>query len=414
MLNMGSICLDLKHAGTDPTKELMEKAKSIAAELRRDTEEFTGWVNWPLDMPVEWIEKMEKVAEDIRGKCDKLIVIGIGGSYLGTAAVMDALDGHKPGIPEILYAGNNMSGYYHSQFKAVIENNDVCLCVVSKSGTTMESRLAFSVLKQWMLEKYGRKECAKRIVAITDPKKGVLREESGREGYTCFEIPPNIGGRYSAFTPGILFPLAVGGVDIKQMIQGAQALIKDDEFWENGLLYSLSRYELYRSGKQIEVFEYYDPSLRLIGEWCKQLFGESEGKDGQGLFPVSLTLSTDLHSMGQFLQEGNQIFFETVIHVMNRELDVTIPVSAGDDIGGRSLNELNTTTVDGVIDAHLKANIPIIRINIDELSEHSIGQLLYFLMITAAVTGKLMGIDPFNQPGVEQYKKEVRKRMGIE
>ena len=411
---MSNISLDLKHSGIELTKDSIENAKKTAAYLREDKEDFTGWVNWPFDMPAEWISRMNEVAGEIRGKCNKLIVIGIGGSYLGTAAVMDALGGNKPGFPEILYAGNNMSGYYHSQFKSVIENEDVCLCVVSKSGTTMESRLAFSVLKQWMLEKYGREECAKRIVAITDPVKGVLREEADREGYVTFEIPPNIGGRYSAFTPGILFPLAVGGIDIEEMLQGARDLIKEDEFWEKGLLYALNRYELYKAGKQIEVFEYYDPSLSLIGEWCKQLFGESEGKEGQGLFPASLTLSTDLHSMGQFLQEGNQIFFETVIHVMNREADVTIPASAGDDLGGRSLNELNTTTVDGVIDAHLKANIPIIRINIDELNEHSIGELLYFLMITAAVTGKLMGIDPFNQPGVEQYKKEVRKRMGIE
>ena len=407
-----SINLDYVRGAEDVIESGKKDAAEILAYLRRDEETYTGWVNWPNKMPQAWIEKMERVAEDVKAKCERLIVIGIGGSYLGTAAIIDALGGSKAGCPEVVYAGNNMSGYYHASLKSVIDKYETCLCVVSKSGGTMESRLAFNILKDWMYEKYGREESAKRIVAITDPVKGILREETDREGYVNFEIPGNIGGRYSAFTPGIMFPLAVAGVDIRALLAGAKAISNDDDFWQEGLKYALARYALYSAGKNIEVFEYYDPSLRLIGEWCKQLFGESEGKDGKGLFPVSLTFSTDLHSMGQFLQDGHQIFFETIINVLNRDKDIIIPESAGRDLAGKSLNDINAMAVKGVMSAHAKADIPMIRIDVDEMTEETLGQLLYFLMMSAAVTGKLMGIDPFNQPGVEDYKQEIRNLLG--
>lgn len=405
----------IRFNGTDKvniSKDDRKKALAIRAELKEDKEDFTGWVNWPSEIPEEWMSKMEKVAEDVRKKCDRLIVIGIGGSYLGTAAIIDALGGSRPGCPEVIYAGNNMSGYYHAGLKEMIDNHETCLCVVSKSGGTMESRLAFSILKDWMYEKYGREETAKRIISITDPAKGILREETDKEGYVDFEIPGNIGGRYSAFTPGIMFPLAVAGVDIRTLLKGAEEMSGNEAFWQEGLDYALTRYALYKAGKAIEVFEYYDPSLRLIGEWCKQLFGESEGKEGKGIFPASLTFSTDLHSMGQFLQEGNQIFFETIINVLNRSRDVKVPESAGPELAGRSLNDINAMAVKGVMAAHAKADIPMIRIDVDEMNEEALGQLLYFLMMTAAVTGKLMGIDPFNQPGVEDYKQEIRNLLG--
>ena len=405
----------IRFNGTDKvniSKDDREKALAIRAELKEDREDFTGWVNWPSEIPEEWMSKMEKGAEDVRKKCDRVIVIGIGGSYLGTAAIIDALGGSRPGCPEVIYAGNNMSGYYHAGLKEVIDNHETCLCVVSKSGGTMESRLAFSILKDWMYEKYGKEETAKRIISITDPAKGILREETDKEGYVDFEIPGNIGGRYSAFTPGIMFPLAVAGVDIRTLLRGAEEMSGNEAFWQEGLDYALTRYALYKAGKAIEVFEYYDPSLRLIGEWCKQLFGESEGKEGKGIFPASLTFSTDLHSMGQFLQEGNQIFFETIINVLNRSRDVKVPESAGPELAGRSLNDINAMAVKGVMAAHAKADIPMIRIDVDEMNEEALGQLLYFLMMTAAVTGKLMGIDPFNQPGVEDYKQEIRNLLG--
>lgn len=406
------IKIDLEKTGISFAKADVEEALAIREYLKEDKEAFTGWVNWPTELPADWMKAMHEAADDIRAKCDKLIVIGIGGSYLGTAAVLDALGGSKPGCPEVVYAGNNMSGYYLAGLKDVVENSEVCLCVVSKSGGTMESRLAFSVLKDWMYEKYGKEETAKRIVAITDPEKGILREEADREGYVTFEIPGNIGGRYSAFTPGIMFPLAVAGVDIDTFVKGAKDISDEEAFWQTGLEYALTRYMLNDAGKDIEVFEYYDPSLRLIGEWCKQLFGESEGKEGKGIFPASLTLSTDLHSMGQFLQEGNQIFFETILNVLNRDKDVMVPESAGPELAGRSLNDINAMAVKGVMAAHGKAGIPMVKIDIEDISEYSLGQLLYFLMMTAAVTGKLMGIDPFNQPGVEDYKQEIRDLLG--
>ncbi|MBR2539217.1 MAG: glucose-6-phosphate isomerase [Mogibacterium sp.] len=409
---MKKLSIDLSNAPADICKEY-DKALAIMAELREDKEDYTGWVNWPATIPEEWMSKMESVAEVVRSKCDKLIVIGIGGSYLGTAAVIEALGGSKPGYPEVVYAGNNMSGYYLAGLEKVVKDNETCVCVVSKSGGTMESRLAFSVIKGWMYEKYGREETARRIVAITDPHKGILREEANAEGYETFEIPSNIGGRYSAFTPGIMFPLAVAGVDIRAFVGGALEMSKDEEYWkEEGVKYALTRHALNEAGKDIEVVEYYDPSLRLIGEWCKQLFGESEGKEGRGLFPASLTFSTDLHSMGQFLQEGHQIFFETVINILNRDKDVTVPESAGADLAGRSLNDINLMAVKGVMAAHRKADIPIVRIDVEDVTEASLGQLLYFLMMTSAVTGKLMGIDPFNQPGVEDYKQEIRNLLG--
>ena len=387
------------------------KALAIKAELQKNLEEFTGWVNWPCEITDEFLTDLETVAADIRSKCDKLIVIGIGGSYLGTAAVIEALGGSKAGCPEVVYAGNNMSGNYHAQFQQLIKDNEVCICVVSKSGGTMESRIAFSLMKSWMYEKYGEEEASKRIVAITDPCKGILREEVNAKGYASFEIPGNIGGRYSAFTAGIMFPLAVAGVDIRAFVQGAKDAACDDEFWKNnGVDYALTRFALLESGKDIEVFEYYDPSLRLVGEWCKQLFGESEGKEGKGLFPASLTLSTDLHSMGQFLQDGNQIFFETVINVLNWDKDVVVP--AGDSLAGMSLNSINQSAIKGVIEAHSKVGVPIIQLEIEDTKEYCLGQLLYFFMMTAAITGKLMEIDPFTQEGVEQYKAEIRRLLG--
>lgn len=390
----------------------MDCAEAIMAELRRDIEEYTGWVNWPTELPEEWTAKMKTVAEDIRGRCDKLIVIGVGGSYLGTAAVLDALGGSAEGCPEVLYAGNSLSGNYHARFEQIIKDNDVCLCVVSKSGGTMESLLAFSILKGWMYEKYGREETAKRIVAITDPVRGRLREEADREGYETFEIPGNIGGRYSAFTPAIMFPLAVAGVDIDEFVHGARDIQSDEDWWKNeGVKYALVRYAMLESGKAIEIFEYYDPSMRLIGEWCKQLFGESEGKDGKGLFPASLTFSTDLHSVGQFLQEGNRVFFETVINVLNWDKDVTVPDSAGEQLAGRSLNDINQMAVKGAMAAHKKADVEIVQLELEDSREYCIGQLFYLLMMTAAVTGKLMDVDPFNQPGVEDYKSEIRKLL---
>lgn len=389
-----------------------DEALAIMDYLRQDKEDYTGWVNWPMNIPAELIDKMTSIAADIQTKFDTMVVAGIGGSYLGTAAVIDATGGNRKGYPEIVYAGNNMSGATLAGIVDIVREKNACLCVVSKSGGTMETRIAFSVIKEELRKKYGN-DISDRIIAITDPVKGILREEVNAEGYRSFEIPGNIGGRYSAFTAGIMFPLAVAGVDIKAFVEGAKDIAADKEFWKSeGVKYALTRFALNNAGKDVEVFEYYNPSFRLIGEWCKQLFGESEGKEGKGIFPASLTLSTDLHSMGQYLQDGKHLLFETILNVENWDRDVVIPASAGDAMAGRSLNEINHLAMEGVIAAHRQADVPIIRIDIKDNKEYSIGQLLYFLMMTAGVTGKLMKIDPFTQDGVEQYKAEIRRLLG--
>lgn len=387
-------------------------ALKIIDELREDKEAFTGWVNWPINIDGALVDEILDKAEEVKKICDVMVVAGIGGSYLGTAAVVDATGGSRKDCPELVYVGNNMSGAALAKTVEYIKDKETCLCVVSKSGGTMETRIAFSVLKDELRKKYG-KDASKRIIAITDPEKGILREETNKEGYASFGIPGNIGGRYSAFTPAIMFPLAVAGVDIRAFVEGAREMAENDEFWKTeGVKYALTRFALNQAGKDIEVFEYYNPALRLIGEWCKQLFGESEGKEGKGLFPASLTLTTDLHSMGQYLQEGKQIFFETVLNVMNWDRDITVPESAGSTYAGKSLNAINQLAMEGVILAHKKAGVEIVRLDIDDVSDRTVGQLLYFLMMTAAITGKLMGIDPFNQPGVEDYKAEIRNKLG--
>ena len=392
--------------------EQQSMARCILDTIWQDTEDFTGWTHYAENMPDELLKDVEDTAKKIQGMCDTLVVIGIGGSYLGSAAILEALGGHKAGYPELVFAGTNLSGNAQSKILADLKDKEFCLCVVSKSGITMESMIAFSVYKEALQKKYGDKY-AERIVAVTDPEKGLLREEANRGGYKTFEIPSNVGGRYSAYTPGIIFPLAVAGVDVRTFVEGAKSMA-DEKFWHGeGLDYALARYAMLESGKVLEVYEYFDPCLRLFGEWMKQLFAESEGKEGKGLFPVTLTLSTDLHSIGQYLQEGKPMFFETFIDVKEWKNDVKVPESIGNALGGMSMNEINAAAVEGVIAAHHKAGTPILRLTLDRLDEYTLGQLTYYCMMTAAITGKLMGVDPFNQPGVEQYKKEIKARLGL-
>lgn len=407
METMINLKLDRARLSDKTLEENRGKACDIVTELFKNQEDFTGWVNRPIEIDEEEVKDMIETAKKVQSMSSAMIVIGIGGSYLGTAAIRDALAENLDGI-DLYFAGNNLSGTYLSRILEVIDNNEVSVCVVSKSGTTMETLIAWSIIREKMQKKYG-KDFADRIIAITDPEKGKLREEATAEGYKTYVIPGNIGGRYSAFTAGILFPLAVAGVDIQALIDGAAALAAP-EFWteKNGIDYALARYALYTSGKEIEAYEFYEPSLRNIGEWLKQLFAESEGKEGQGLFPATLFFSTDLHSIGQFLQEGHQIFFETVVNVLNGAKDIVVPESAGKPLAGKSMNEVNQVAVQGVMEAHSKADVPIIQIEVDRIDEYTLGQLLYYMMMSAAVTGKLMEIDPFNQPGVEAYKSEMR------
>lgn len=404
-----NIKLNLEQAKIN-ISENYDKALTIFDELREDKEEYTGWVNWPCEIPETLFTEMESEAIRVRKLCKLLIVVGIGGSYLGTAAIAKAISQRKEDSPRMVFAGNNLSGEKLSKIIEDVKENDACMCVVSKSGETLETKIAYKTIREVMEEKYG-KETKDRIIAITDAEKGSLRQDVKEQGYKSFEIPRNIGGRYSAFTPAILFPLAVIGIDIRNFVKGAREIASDSNFWkEEGIKYAITRYALNKSGKDVEIFEYFDPSLGLLGEWCKQLFGESEGKENQGLFPTTLSLSRDLHSLGQYLQEGKLIFFETIINIKKFEHDVILPKSVG-VAGGMSLNEVNQFAVEGVSAAHSKRGASIIVIEVDDKKEYSLGQLLYFMMMTAAITGKLMGVNPFTQDGVEKYKSEIRNKL---
>ncbi|MDD2190287.1 MAG: glucose-6-phosphate isomerase [Eubacteriales bacterium] len=398
-----------------------EELAALKKKLWSGEEDFTGWVKLPYEYNKNELKRILATAEKIRKQCLVLVVIGIGGSYLGARAVISALADGADSAPEICYAGQNLSGTYHKELLKKIRDKEFCLCVISKSGTTTEPSVAFSILKDELYKKYGREEAAKRIYAITDAEKGVLRQEADREGYESFVVPDDIGGRYSVLTAVGLLPIAAAGIDIEKLLLGAESIAdktspvieEDGEAktlqTDEAALLAAARVSLLNRGKTVEVYEYYEPKLQYFTEWLKQLFGESEGKDGKGIFPASLQFSTDLHSMGQFLQDGNQIFFETVLDVSNPPGDLIVPESAGELLAGMSMNAVNQAAVQGVIAAHEEAGIPIIKLDIPELTPYCFGQLIYFFETSCALSGYLMGVNPFDQPGVESYKAEMKK-----
>lgn len=388
-------------------KSELENAKK---RLWSGKEPFTGWVSLPFDYDRKELQEILAAAEKIRKQCEVFIVIGIGGSYLGAQAAISSLRPAGEVVPEIYFAGQNLSGTYHKELLEKIKGKEICLCVISKSGTTTEPSVAFSILKDELCKKYGREEAAGRIYAITDAKTGILRDETNREGYESFVVPDDIGGRYSVLTAVGLLPIAVAGIDVEAMLKGAEAAAEaSKKTGADSELLAAARMTLLSRGKTIEVFEYYEPKLQFFSEWLKQLFGESEGKDGKGIFPAALQFSTDLHSMGQFLQDGNQIFFETVLNVLNPPGDLIVPESAGELLAGKSMNAINQAAVEGVIAAHQATSVPIIKLDIPELSPHCFGQMVYFFETACALSGYLNGVNPFDQPGVESYKNEMRK-----
>ena len=389
-----------------------EKAYAAHDRLWDGKDDFTGWVKLPMDHDKDELEDIIATGYKIQEQCDLLIVIGIGGSYLGARAAIEALPVYGEGkYPEVRFAGNNISGTYHSLLLEELKNRETCLCVISKSGTTTEPSIAFAILKDALINKYGKAEASKRIYAITDAHKGVLREEVEREGYKSFVVPDDVGGRFSVLTAVGLLPISAGGVDVKSMLAGAEAAMSSPKWDKEAADYAIARFLLMEDGKSIEVIESYEPQLQFFAGWLQQLFGESEGKEGKGLFPASLGFSADLHSMGQFLQEGNQIFFETVLDVIKPDRDIIVPESAGGFLAGRSMNAVNKAAVNGVIAAHRKIGVPIVKIDIPELSPYCFGQMIYFFEMTCAITGLMMNVNPFDQPGVESYKAEMRKEL---
>jgi glucose-6-phosphate isomerase len=411
------ISIDVSQGGI-PREDLEKKREEGEQALSRlwsGELPYTGWVSLPLEIQkkdsffMEEVERMETVALAIQNRCKLFVVIGIGGSYLGARAALEAL-GPKEGYPEIRFAGFHLSGTYHEKLLEEVMHKDTCLCVISKSGTTTEPSFAFSVLKEAMIEKYGEKEAFKRIFAVTDSAKGILCQECQELGYTQFEIPDDIGGRYSVLTAVGLLPLAVAGMDIRALLEGAYECASDPG-WDHELVdYGILRYLLWGSGKRIEIFEYYEPRFQYFAEWLKQLFGESEGKEGKGLYPASLSFTADLHSMGQFLQEGTPLFFETILDLQEPEGDVWV-TDVNSPFYRMSMNQVNRAAIQGVMKAHSQVGTPMVKIEIPKMNERILGQLFYFFETSCAITALLMGVNPFDQPGVEAYKAEMKKEL---
>jgi glucose-6-phosphate isomerase len=403
------------------------KGRLLEAQKRLESgnEDFTGWVKLPLEYDKGELKKIQETANRIRSQCDAFVVVGIGGSYLGARAAIEMLGKTGQSLtgtsgPAVYFAGQNISGTYHAELIEEIRDKELSICVISKSGTTTEPSIAFALLKDLLIKKYGKEEANRRIYAITDLGKGILREETEREGYESFVVPDDIGGRYSVLTAVGLLPIAVAGIDVEAMLNGAEheakkagpfAPVWNGPVEDDAARLAAVRNELFLSGKVIEVYEYYEPKLQYFTEWLKQLFGESEGKEGKGIFPAALQFSTDLHSMGQFLQEGNQIFFETVLNLKRPEKDLVVPESAGSFLAGKSMNAVNQAAVDGVMAAHRASGIPMIKIDIPALTPYEFGRMVYFFERTCALSGYLAEVDPFNQPGVESYKAEMRKAL---
>lgn len=403
------IKVDLSKSGLT-MEEIRQKKLEIDTALERlwsGKEDFTGWVKLPLQQDKIEMERILNVSDIIRQQCELFIVIGIGGSYLGAKAAIDAL-GKASDAPEVKFAGINLSATYHARLLEEMTAKEVCLCVISKSGTTVETTAAFNIFKEALIKKYGKAEAVKRIYAITDAENGALREETEREGYTSFVIPSDIGGRYSVLTPVGLLPIAVAGADIRSLMEGAEVMAASPDWDFDGPDYAAARYLLLQKGKSVEAIQHYEPDLKYFVEWIKQLFGESEGKEGTGLFPAGLELTADLHSMGQFLQQGSPIFFETVLNIEQSPVDLTVPEGP---LKGKTMTQLNRAAMKGVIEAHSSAGTPVIRIDIPKLDAFYYGQLIYFFETTCAVTAMLMGVNPFDQPGVEAYKKEMKKEI---
>ena len=401
--------IDLSRNGIEIKQESMDIASKWQSELAKGDQEFTGWANLPSTIDKDMVEDIKQTAKEIKEKCDLFVVIGIGGSYLGAQAVIDALDGSKEDYPEVMFAGYNMSATTMNKVVKAMEEKETCICVISKSGGTVEPLMAYSILKEKLIEKYGEAEADKRIYVVTDAVKGTLRPEVEAKGYKSFVIPDNVGGRYSVLTPVGLLPIAAAGADIDALLKGAKDM-EEDEGWKDELLkYAISRVELLNSGKVIEVFEYFEDTLRYFGEWIKQLFGESEGKEGKGAYPACLCFSRDLHSIGQFLQQGNPIVYETVIRIDEANLNFTIPEIAGDPYAGKTLEDINRCAEGGIILAHEKAGVPINTISIEKLDEYNLGQMIYFFEMTCGIAASMQGVNPFDQPGVEGYKSEMRK-----
>ncbi len=430
---MENIKVDFKNARLFE-KNVMKYAKQVAEihkELHKKAEnekEFCGWLNLPTNYDEKEFEKIKKTAKKIQSNSDILLVIGIGGSYLGARAVIESLTNTFYNMqekfirktPQILYVGNNLSPNYIRDLIDYIGDKDVSINVISKSGTTTEPAIAFRIFREIMENKYSLKEARERIYVTTDKEKGALRELAKKEKYTTFVIPNDIGGRYSVLTAVGLLPIATAGIDIDELMEGAR--IAQDRYNDENLKYNecykyaVVRNMLYKIDKNIELLITYEPKMHYFIEWWKQLFGESEGKEQKGIYPSGAEFTTDLHSLGQYIQEGRRNLFETVINIENLENDIVMKAEEDnlDNLNyleGKTLSYINNKAMEGTIAAHVDGNVPNVVINLKKLDARNMGQLIYFFELACAVSGSILGVNPFNQPGVEKYKNNMFKLL---
>lgn len=409
--------------------KIAKDAKDVLVSKSGAGNDFLGWIDLPVDYDKEEFARIQKAAEKIKSDSEVLLVIGIGGSYLGARAAIEFLrHGFYNSVskeirktPEIYYCGNSLSGTYLSQLIEVIGDRDFSVNIISKSGTTTEPAVAFRIFKEMLEKKYGKEEAAKRIYATTDKAKGALKNLSTEEGYETFVVPDDVGGRFSVLTAVGLLPIAVSGADITKLMEGAASMREiclNKDFDENeSLKYAAVRNILLRKGKSVEILGNYEPAFHYVAEWWKQLFGESEGKDQKGIFPASVDLTTDLHSMGQFIQDGSRIMFETIMELEKPSYDITIQEEAVDLDGlnylaGKTLDFINKSAMKGTQLAHTDGNVPNLVVKVPEQNEFYLGQLFYFYEFACGVSGYILGVNPFNQPGVESYKKNMFALLG--
>ena len=389
--------------------------------------DYIGWVDLPNNYDKDEFERIKKAAKKIQSNSEVLIVIGIGGSYLGGRAALEFVNGvnfnkkvHK-GIPEVYFVGNSISSDYLSDIIEILGDRDFSINVISKSGTTTEPAIAFRIFKKIIEDKYGKEGAKERIFATTDKARGALKSMCNTEGYETFVIPDDVGGRFSVLTPVGLLPMAAAGIDIDAVMQGASdavATYKNDDLENNDCLkYAATRQILGRKGKAIEILANYEPSLTMFGEWYKQLYAESEGKDGKGIFPVSANFSTDLHSIGQFIQDGSRNLFETVLWVENAKKNITIETDAENldglnFVADKTIQYVNSKAYAGTFLAHVDGGVPTMVIEVEKSDAYNFGQLVYFFEKALAISGYMLGVNPFNQPGVESYKKNMFALLG--
>ena len=420
---MKSITLNDQYLENKPSyEEYAAKIQEIVEQMeekKNSPEEYLGWLELPTKYDKDEFARIKALGEDIYNKADAVVIIGIGGSYLGARSAIEALTFLDNNAPEIYYLGTNVNTSYLQNILSKLEGKEVYVNVISKSGTTLEPALSFRVVTEFLKESYGAENLQERIIVTTDKEKGALKDLANKEGYETFVVPDNVGGRYSVLTAVGLLPMAMAGINIDEVMQGAQAaqqecnnpLAKNDCY-----KYAINRHILYQEGKKIEILASYNPFLEQTAGWWKQLFGESEGKEGKGIFPAAVSYTTELHSLGQYIQEGERHIFETVLNIENESDEIVVPAAKSDAdnlnyLANKKISVIEDAIQEAVIKAHTNGGVPNLVINIPELNAYHLGQLYYFFEKACAVSAHLSGVNPFNQPGVEAYKKEMTKLL---